>query len=324
MRILVAGHAGFVGGYLTNALLAEGHQVVGLDKRPMVSNVQGPSSHTGNILDKDAVLRAMTGTDMLINLAAEHQDWGISRETYFQVNQLGTRVLLDCASELGIRQCIFFSSVAVYGTSLVPSMEKTRPEPDSDYGASKLAAEEEVRVWAARQPSNSALIVRPTVIYGPSMNDYSNIYRLVDQVARHHFFFIGRMATVKSLAYVENVVDATLFLLKRIAPGVETFNITDPQHLTSREIATYISKCLGTWIPPVALPYKAALALAGVLDVVAKRTGLNLPITAARIKKVNTSTYHRSDKLRLAGFEPKYTVYQGLEKTCHWYAQEKK
>ena len=60
--------------------------------------------------------------------------------------------------------------------------------------------------------------------------------------------------------------------------------------------------------------------MAGVLDVAAKRTGLNLPITAARIKKVNTPTHHRSDKLQAAGFEPRYSVYQGLDKTCEWYA----
>jgi nucleoside-diphosphate-sugar epimerase len=323
MKVLVTGHAGFVGGYLTDALLAEGHQVVGLDKKPLVANAPGLSSHTGNILDRDAVERAMTGTEAVINLAAEHQDWGISRETYFQVNQVGTRVLLDCASQLEIRQYIFFSSVAVYGTSLVPSTETTRPQPDNDYGASKLAAEEEVRAWAAHRAGNCALTLRPTVIYGPRMNDYSNIYRMVDQIARHQFLPIGSMASTKSLAYVENVVDATLFLWKRIAPGVEVYNITDQQHLTSREIATIISRTLGVWIPPVALPYKPALALAGILDVVAKQTGLNLPITAARIKKVNTPTHHRSDKLRRAGFAAKYSVHQGLQKACQWYAQQK-
>jgi GlcNAc-P-P-Und epimerase len=321
MKVLVTGHAGFVGGYLTEALVGEGHQVVGLDKRALQKQVPGIASFVGNILDKDAVVKAMAGVDLVINLAAEHQDWGISRELYFEVNQVGTRVLLDAATELNVRQFVFYSSVAVYGTSLVPSTETMTPAPDNDYGASKLAAEGEVRTWAERDSANSALIIRPTVIYGPRMNDYSNIFRLVDQIARHRFLLIGKMSNVKSIAYVENVVDATLFLMKRLEPGVDVYNVTDRQQLTSRDIALNVAKHLGAWMPPVGLPYRPALVLASVLDVVARKTGMNLPITAARIGKVNTPTHHRSDKLRLAGFEGRYSIHQGLEKSCQWYAE---
>ena len=319
MKVFVTGHAGFIGRYLTEALTARGGTVTGLDKRPFSSSNEKLDSRTGDVLDRDAVMSAMKGCDAIIHLAAEHQDWGISRDEYFEANQGGTKNLLACATQLGIRQFVFYSSVAVYGTSLVPTVEERTPAPDNDYGASKLAAEKELESWAAADKKNCALVIRPTVVFGPRMNDYSNIFRLVDQIAKHRFLYIGKMHNTKSLAYVENLVDATLYLMQKIAPGVQVFNYTEQTHLTSRQIAAHISKALGVYLPPVSLPLKPMIAAASVLDVAAKRFSVNLPITAARIKKVNTPTHHRSDKLRLDGFEPRFSIYDGLDKACDWY-----
>ncbi len=324
MKILVTGNAGFIGQYLASALLNQGHEVVGLDKRDFQDPKGKIKQIKGNILDADAVKTAMSGTELVINLAAEHQDWGITRDTYFEVNQLGTRTLLDCAAELSINTFVFYSSVAVYGTSVLPTTESTMPRPDNDYGASKLAAEKEVETWCHADPARCGIIVRPTAVFGPRMNDYSNIYRLIDQIAHHRFMLIGPMTNTKSLAYVENLVDATLFLLDHTQPGIHLFNAAEQDHLMAREIALYISKQLRTWLPETSLPYKPLELAASVLDLIADKTRIDIPITAARIRKVNTPTHHKSDKLHQAGFTPQCSIREALSKTCGWYAAQQK
>lgn len=323
MKILITGSAGFIGGHLTDTLLRRGHTVVGLDKRKTGTVTADFNALTGNILDETIVREAMAGCEVVCHLAAEHQDWGISRDQYFEVNQTGTKVLLDCADQLGVKRFVFFSSVAVYGTQAEPTTEETIPRPDNDYGASKLAAEREIETWCRAKDGAQAVIVRPTVVYGERMNDYSNIYRLVNQIARRRFLFIGPMTNTKSLAYVENLVQATLFLIQRQDSGVSVYNYAESDHLTAREIATSIAAELGVALPPFSLPLRPSLLLAGILDIAAQKTGINLPITSARIRKVNTPTYHRAEKIIKKGFHPEFTNHEGLRKTCRWFLQNR-
>jgi nucleoside-diphosphate-sugar epimerase len=299
--------------------LNAGHEVVGLDKNPKNPQAQKTLCITGNILDKDVVFKAMDGSDVVIHLAAEHQDWGISKETYFEVNQIGTRNLLDCATKVGCRKFVFFSSVAVYGTQGEPTTEDTAPNPDNDYGRSKWAAENEVRAWYEADRSQCAIIIRPTVVYGPWMNDYSNVFRLLDQIHKRRFFFVGGMKNVKSLAYVENMVGATHFLINKLDSGFEVFNYAEQQHSAIKEIAMRIADNMNKPIPNLSLPYQPALLLAGGLDILAKKTKINIPITAERIKKVNTATHHTSEKIIRFGYEPEYTNDEGLKKSCAWF-----
>ena len=163
---LMTGNAGFIGKYLTSALINAGQEVRGLDIRPRKDMEKGFTQREGNILDKDIVREAMVGIDSIIHLAAEHKDFGISKEEYFKVNGEGTKVLLDAAAEMNIKKFIFYSSVAVYG-SCQPSSDDTIPQPNNFYGASKLRAEEEIREWARADASRRVVIIRPTVVYGP-------------------------------------------------------------------------------------------------------------------------------------------------------------
>ena len=76
----------------------------------------------------------------IICLAAEHKDFGVSREDYFRTNEYGTRVICEAASRAGVRKIVFYSSVAVYGNAPFFTNEDTKPEPSGPYGASSLPA----------------------------------------------------------------------------------------------------------------------------------------------------------------------------------------
>jgi GlcNAc-P-P-Und epimerase len=316
--ILITGDSGFIGSYLSVRLQSAGEKIAGLDLRPK-EFFEIPYRQTiGNVLDRDAVCRALDGVDTIIHLAAEHKDFGIAREQYYRVNEEGTRMLLRCAGEKGIKRFVFYSSVAVYG-AVQPSTEATTPSPNNDYGSSKLAGEAVVRNWIQEDPSRSAIIIRPTVVFGA--RNRANIFKLVRQVAEGKFVWVGNGENIKSVAYVENLVDATHFLLQKIAPGLDLFNYSDEPQLTTRRIVEIIAAESGVRVPKIKIPLEFALTVGKLFDIAGKLTGFDFPITAARMKKFNTATCHDSTKIRSLGFVAKHTIEEGFAQQIRWYRE---
>lgn len=320
MNILVTGSSGFIARFLIPALAAKGHAVIGIDKRP------GPAFGDyfrfvhGNILDDGAVDSAMPDVDLIIHLAAEHKDFGVPESLYHQVNVDGTENLLQHASRRQIHNFVFFSSVAVYGDSRIPTDETLAPAPDSPYGKSKLLAEQRIEAWAGEAPERKGVIVRPTVIFGPY--NYANMYRLIQSVARRRYVGVGDGANIKSVGYVENVAAAALFLMERMEPGVEIHNYADSPHMPTADLIACIARSLRVKVPSLRIPKPLALACALPLDVIARATKKDLPLTAKRIAKFTNSTHHQADKILRAGFAPPFSLEAGIQRTIAWYTAD--
>lgn len=318
MRILVTGSSGFIARFLIPALASNGHSVVGMDKRlPEAAFGDYFTFVHGNILDERKVMEAARGIDMIIHLAAEHQDFGVPEKLYYDVNVGGTKTLLKHAGLANIENFIFYSSVAVYGANTVPSHEDMPPCPSTPYGRSKLMAEEEVLQWSSAKKGRKTLVIRPAVIFGPY--NYANMYRLISSIARRTYLKVGDGTNIKSVGYVENIVAATLFLLERLRPGFDVYNYADSPHLKSHEMASIIAGELDVRLPGIMLPKNLALALCLPFDLLARITRINLPITSARIKKFTTPTHHLADKIIRTGFTPPFKLQEGLKKMVNWY-----
>jgi nucleoside-diphosphate-sugar epimerase len=318
MTILVTGSSGFIARYLIPALSESGHSLVGLDPRPVETLFGGDFKYVeGSILDRDKIETALQGVDVVMHLAAEHQDFGVSEDSFHEVNVHGTQLLLESAADHQVTNFVFFSSVAVYGETTAPTHEELLPSPVTPYGASKLGAEQLVERWVGESEDRSALVIRPTVVFGP--HNYANMYRLISQIANRRYLNVGKGNNIKSIGYVENLVMATVFLMKHMRPGLAVYNYADEPHLTSRQIASAIAEALGIRLPRVSIPYAPALALALPMDSVAAVTGWNVPVTAKRIRKYATSTHHLARKLADAGFTPEYSTIEGLQKTVEWF-----
>ena len=158
--ILITGAAGFIGSHLTDAYLAAGHRVVGLDnfcdfydetiKR---TNLAGAMGHAGftlleaDIRDRAAVLDAFAThqPDIVVHLAAmAGVRPSIERPDYYTaVNLDGTVNLLDAAAAAGVSKFAFASSSSVYGNNpKVPFAETDNVDhPISPYAATKKAGE---------------------------------------------------------------------------------------------------------------------------------------------------------------------------------------
>ena len=149
MQILVAGAAGSIGQTLVPALTAAGHHVIGLDL------VEVPGSgpwHVADCTDPDAVLDAVSAQplDAVVHLA------GIPGETdlpgALASHVVTTAALLDAMVSRGVGRIVYASSIHAVGRTSTHDLVgvDTAPRPDSHYGASKVAAEALLQLFADR------------------------------------------------------------------------------------------------------------------------------------------------------------------------------
>jgi dTDP-glucose 4,6-dehydratase len=175
MRVLVTGGAGFIGSHYVRRLVAQGDDVVVLDKLTYAgnpANLEGVEHefHKGDIADPDAVARAAEGAEAIVNFAAEtHVDRSILGPAEFIVTDvLGTQVLLDHVRATG-KRLLHVSTDEVYGDIPPGAPGCTEDAPiraSSPYSASKAGGELQVLAYV-RTYGVDALITRGANTYGP-------------------------------------------------------------------------------------------------------------------------------------------------------------
>jgi nucleoside-diphosphate-sugar epimerase len=314
--ILITGGSGFIGSHFHNYLPND--TLFNLDLNEPFFSCQS-TFIKGDIRIEEDVRRAIKGNNIksIISLAAKHHDFGVGHDEYFDTNEDGTRILCKVASEFDIREIVFYSSVAVYGLQKHVSDEATEPQPDSPYGASKLAGEKVLEQWAKERPDRKVVIIRPALVFGK--NNKANMYNLIRQIDSGLYFHLGAAKNIKSIAYVENLVNATLYLLKeKTSPGIYIYNYADEPQLTTREISNTIAEAAGAKIR-LSVPMSLGIMLGLPFDAVIKLTGKNLPISSARIKKLGTATHHSAKKIFSEGYKAKFSTVDGLKKMVDWY-----
>ncbi len=331
MKICVTGGSGFIGSHFYTELRRRGHALSILDLVPPTWDVakDGVRYVQGDIRDKAKMLEAAEGCEAILHLAAAHHDFGISREEFFSVNEHGAEVICAAMDEARIRSICFYSSVAVYGEIAEPITEESTPQPTSDYGQSKLAGEKVFHAWVDKGAAErTCLVIRPTVTFGE--RNFANMYSLIRQIHSGKFLPIGDGRNIKSLSYVENIVDASMYLwgldqaerTNPVGPGFHVFNYIEKPDMTSREITAACYESLGKKMPGFSIPLPLAVLMGLPFDVVIALTGKNLPVSTARMKKLCKQTKYEADKVRSRGFVPKVTLREGIDRMVKWWVAE--
>ncbi len=321
MRILVTGSSGFIGTRLVGELKQKGHFVIGLDRDPIRANPPDVFIHR-DILDADSLAAAFDDVDLVMHLAAAKADWGISDEVFFRDNLDATKRLVDEGLEHGIKNWLFYSTVAVIGPSETPVDETAPYGPVIAYGASKAEAEKYFSEVSTKDPSLNVTMIRPSAVYGPENPVDTNIHRLIDSIDNNRFVMVGDGRAQKTTSYLENLLSATLFLMERQQPGVSPFIYVDSPVVTMSELVTRIYSNLGKDGPRIKLPLWFASSVAYVSDVFASLLKIDFPITSARIRKFNTSTVYEPAAITQLGFKPPVSNEDALQKTVDWYRNE--
>jgi nucleoside-diphosphate-sugar epimerase len=184
MRCLVTGAAGFIGSHLCRRLVAEGHEVVGLDdlsdgRLENLAGVPEVRFERADLRDEEAVRSAARGCSAIFHQGAMRS---VPRsialpERTTDVNVRGTLHVLLAARDVSAT-VVFASSSSVYGDqSTFPLREDLAPLPRSPYAASKLAGEAYCRAWWLSL-SLPTVSLRYFNVYGPGQ-DPANEYAAV-------------------------------------------------------------------------------------------------------------------------------------------------
>jgi nucleoside-diphosphate-sugar epimerase len=318
VRVLVTGSSGYVGRCLAPSLKAQGHQVIGFDRRPPTSGSLD-SNFRADLLDGSTLDHALHGVDSIAHLAAAKGDWGISEADYYRDNVEATRALIRASRRVGVRRWIYYSTVAVLGPSDVPLDEQAPFSPVIPYGVSKAEGEKLFAQLAGDDPSAQIIVIRPSVVFGAGNPANTNIYRLIDAIHRHRFVMVGRGTEIKTTSYVDNLIAAHIFLMDHMAPGLQTYIYVDQPALSTRELVARICRLLGKRAPRVHLPLGVVKPVAYVGDALARVTRLDLPITAARIQKFCTGTNFDPAAIHGLGFRQPVDIDVALGAAVDWY-----
>ncbi len=305
-RCVVTGVAGFVGSHLAEALIARGHEVIGLDAfvpyypRPLkelnLEGLRGSSQFTFHETDlRTAELQSLIdGADAVFHLAAMAglmRSWS-DFNLYSSCNAEGTQRLLEAAREVDIPHFLYISTSSVYGKEATGA-EDSPLAPFSPYGITKLAGEQLCRAYEANFQL-PITILRYFSVYGPRQRPdmaYNILIRSLLNGAPFTMFGDGEQT--RSNTYCLDGVEATIlaFEQREVAVG-ETFNVGGGEIVSLNAVREMLEDLMGKKIE---------------VDRKPPRPG-DQKHTAANTEKAR----------RLLGYNPTTTVYDGLKAQIAW------
>jgi UDP-glucuronate 4-epimerase len=241
MAILLTGAAGFIGFHVTQALLARGDEVIGIDnlndyydpalKRARLDHLQGQKGfkfYQADIADSDAVQQAVAGADIrrIVHLAAQAgvRYSLVNPQAYIRANVLGHTVMLELARHLPrCEHLVYASSSSVYGgnTKLPFAVEDRVDAPISLYAATKKADELISHAYAHlfRFPQTG---LRFFTVYGPWGRPDMALYIFTKAI------FEGRPIQVfnngdmqRDFTYIDDIVNGVIRTLDNPPPADE-------------------------------------------------------------------------------------------------------
>lgn len=312
MRTIVTGAAGFIGSHVVDRLLAQGHEVVGIDnfdpyydpqqKRRNVAAASKSSAYRlvdGDICDRDLVEQAFddlkpTG---VVHLAARA---GVRASVeqpaaYLQVNEVGGLNVLDaCRRRDGIPIC-FASTSSVYGASSQIPFRETQActEPLSPYAATKRSAELMVYTYnhLFQQP---AAVLRFFTVYGPRGRPDMAVYKFTQRILAGEPISLHGEDTKRDFTFVDDIVGGVLGSLEWVTRtrGYDTFNLGRSEPVRVRPLIELLSAQLG----------KPAKVVLGELQ-----------------PGESPVTYASTERARSAfGYDPTVSLAQGVDRWMKW------
>ncbi len=256
-RIFVTGAAGFIGSNLVDRLLAGGHEVVGYDNfstgfETFVEGARTSPRFTlvrGDLLDADALGRAIAGSRFVFHLAANADvRFGLNHPSRdLEQNTIATFRVLEAMRANGIRHIAFSSTGSVYGEAAVIPTPEDAPFPvqTSLYGASKLAGEGLIEAYCEGY-GFTGWIFRFVSILGERYS-HGHVFDFCRQLRANprELHVLGDGHQRKSYLYVQDCLDAMLAAIEKAPGRVNVFNLGTDETCEVNDSIAWITGHLG-------------------------------------------------------------------------------
>lgn len=260
MRALVTGAAGFIGSHVVAALAEAGASVRAFDRALPRELPPSVELAQGDLLDRDALRRALADCDTVFHLAALYSYSRGDAAAMERINVDGTRAVIE---EAGARRIVHTASCATCG----PVAGRAATEGDNPaawelrvpYKRTKLAGERLALDAAAR--GANIVIVNPTTPVGPGDDRPTPTGKMVADVASGRArAYLARSPL--NIVAVEDVARGHLLAWEHGRSGQRY--LLGGENLSMREVFAAIAQAVGRRAPAVPVPWSAAYAAAWV------------------------------------------------------------
>ncbi len=304
MKILVTGGAGFIGSHVADAYIEKGHEVVIIDNlyTGQKQNINPKAVfYEKSITDDLSEIFKKHKFDIVNHHAAQMNVTHSVQNPVFDAttNIIGTINLLQNSVKFGVKKFINVSSGGcIYGDEAsLPIKENSPKHPGSPYGISKATAEKYVRLFSKIHGLKYTTL-RYSNVYGPRQNPkgeagvISIFASLMIQNKQPVIF--GSGSQTRDYIYVRDIVMANLAVLEK--GDNEAFNFGIGKETTVNELYSMIKEITGYKNNPVYKPSRPGELMRNCLD-----------ISKAR---------------RILGWEPRFSLEQGLKETVEWFKSQ--
>ena len=309
-NVAITGADGFIGSHLTEALLEEGCRVKALAQYNSFNNwgwleqVRHPGLEvvTGDVRDPNFCREFVKGADTVFHLAAliAIPYSYVAPDSYVDTNVKGTLNICQACRDAGTARLLVTSTSEVYGTALQVPIDEGHPkQPQSPYSASKIGADA-IAMSFYNAFSLPVTIVRPFNTYGPRQSARAIIPTIISQIAAgERVIKVGDLTPTRDFNFVKDTCRGFIALAKSPLTIGQEVNIATGTEVSMQQTLDTIARLMET-------------------DVTWERD-------EARIRPAGSEVFRLcgdNSKIReLTGWQPAYTLEEGLRETIDWFTR---
>lgn len=328
MKILITGASGFIGSFIVEEALRKGFDTWAAVRKSSSKEYLKDERINFielNLSSKAQLIEQLRGHDFDYVVHAAGVTKCLNKQDFHRINTEGTKNLIDAILELQmpLKRFVFVSSLSVFGAIKEQQpydeiRETDIPQPNTEYGRSKLAAEKYLESLGSRVPY---IILRPTGVYGPREKDY---FMMAKSIKQHSDFAVGYKRQDITFVYVSDVVQAIFLALDKGENGRKYF-LSDGEVYQSTTFSDLIHEELGRpWWIRITAPVWVLRIITFCGEYIGKMTG---KVTALNNDKFNILRQRnwRCDiqpAIDELGYKPTVKLAEGVRRSIKWYKEQ--
>ena len=335
MKILITGASGFIGSFIVEEALKRGLETW--------AAVRGSSSKEYlqderihfielNLSSKEQLVEQLRDHKFDYVVHAAGVTKCLNKADFRRINTEGTKnlVLALLALQMPLQRFVYISSLSVFGAIREQQpyeeiRETDTPQPNTEYGRSKLEAEEWLDQLMEEEKRKKkevfpCVILRPTGVYGPREKDY---FMMAKSIKGHSDFAVGYKRQDITFVYVTDVVQAVFLALEKGQAGRKYF-LSDGEVYQSTTFSDLIHEELGhPWWIRITAPVWVLRIVTFFGEHIGHLTG---KVTALNNDKYNILKQRnwRCDiqpAIDELGYQPQVKLEEGVRRSIIWYKE---
>ena len=313
-HVLVTGATGFIGRYLTRALIKQGCIATIFSRRPPENACKDCKTILGDLSDTTSLVGICQGIEIVFHLAGDpgaYEELDEKNKKYnWQVTVDGTRALVEQSVKSGVSRFVFFSSVKAMGENSDEYLDESAEcRPVTEYGKAKYEAER--LVLEANRHGMASTVLRLPMVYGPGCK--GNLPRMIQAVAHGRFPSLPDTGNKRSMVDVRDVVQAAVLSATNPVGAGKVYIVTDGQAYSTRQIYEWICSTVQRPVSPVVIPLPLLRIAGFVGDTIGRLRGRRIAFNSEALNRIIGSSWYSSEKIcRELNFHPAHSLESSL------------